>query len=763
MPITYTPGPETLVNTTTASNQYNSVTTKLTGGGYVVTWISTGQDGSDLGIYMQRYNAAGTKLGGETLVNTTTADAQIEPTVAALNGGGYVVIWSSNNQDGDGYGVYMQLHDASGTKVGTEALVNTVTALNQSLPSVAALSGGGYVVSWTSINQDGSNAGIFMQRYDAAGTKLGVETLVNTTTAGLQFDPTVIALTGGGYVVSWQSFSQDGGGFGVYMQRYNSSGVAQGTETLVNTTTANDQSRPCAAALADGSFVMIWTSLAQDGSAEGVYMQRYSALGVKLGVETRVNTATTNNQFEPSVSALSDGGYVVTWTSSFQDGSGQGVYMQRYDASGTAQGAETRVNTTIPSDQLQSSVSGLQGGGYVVTWTANNQDGGGFGIYQRLYLAIDQIEVAATTNYTGQSLANKNGIAFTAAATATFAADQFGAGLILNSVAITGEANANTITVNMTAAGMFTAAGWTFSSWTAGSDLVVINGSTGDDEIVGTNQSNSINGDLGNDNLVGGAGADTLNGGGGNDTLNGGGGADYLIGGMGDDLYLLNDASAIIIDQAGEGLDTVNATVSAILYFELENAVLLGTGNIGVLGNDSGNTITGNSGNNGISTLGGNDTVMAGAGDDTLDGGAGADALSGGTGIDTYFVDNVGDVVTEVVENGVYDTVWTTVDFVLGANIDIFIANGAGASNGAGNNDLNLMLGNLAVNVLFGLGGNDVILALAGHDVIDGGADNDTIFGGDGRDTLAGGTGNDLIGYGAISEAGDTITDFTTA
>ncbi|MGL4973910.1 MAG: type I secretion C-terminal target domain-containing protein, partial [Bosea sp. (in: a-proteobacteria)] len=53
--------------------------------------------------------------------------------------------------------------------------------------------------------------------------------------------------------------------------------------------------------------------------------------------------------------------------------------------------------------------------------------------------------------------------------------------------------------------------------------------------------------------------------------------------------------------------------------------------------------------------------------------------------------------------------------------------------------------------------------ALAGHDVIDGGADNDTIFGGDGRDTLAGGTGNDLIGYGAISEAGDTITDFTTA
>ncbi|MGL5362764.1 MAG: calcium-binding protein, partial [Bosea sp. (in: a-proteobacteria)] len=98
--------------------------------------------------------------------------------------------------------------------------------------------------------------------------------------------------------------------------------------------------------------------------------------------------------------------------------------------------------------------------------------------------------------------------------------------------------------------------------------------------LTGNSDSNSITGGIGNDTLAGGGGADTLYGGGGNDTLDGGGGADYLIGGMGDDLYLLNDASAIIIDQAGEGLDTVNATVSAILYFELENAVLLGADNI---------------------------------------------------------------------------------------------------------------------------------------------------------------------------------------
>src|SRR4051794_24379083 len=96
-----TAGTETLVNTTTASDQYNPAVSALSEGGYVVTWMSYGQDGSDWGIYAQRYDASGNPVGSETRVNTTTASNQFNPAVTALADGGYVVTWASYYQAGD--------------------------------------------------------------------------------------------------------------------------------------------------------------------------------------------------------------------------------------------------------------------------------------------------------------------------------------------------------------------------------------------------------------------------------------------------------------------------------------------------------------------------------------------------------------------------------------------------------------------------------------------------------------------------------------
>ena len=99
------------------------------------------------------------------------------------------------------------------------------------------------------------------------------------------------------------------------------------------------------AALAGGGFVVTWTSSGQDGSLAGIYGQRYAADGTAVGSEFRVNTFTTNYQSYPSVTALAGGGFVVTWSSYGQDGSPYGIYGQRYAADGTALGSEFRVNT----------------------------------------------------------------------------------------------------------------------------------------------------------------------------------------------------------------------------------------------------------------------------------------------------------------------------------------------------------------------------------------------------------------------------------
>ena len=374
-------GPEVLVNTTTAGEQLDPKITALSDGGYVVTWMS--QDGSSWGIYAQRYTAAGVATGGEVLVNTTTANVQEYPAITALSDGGYIVTWSSFLQDGSGYGIYAQRYTAAGVATGGEVLVNTTTASDQQNPAITALSDGGYVVTWTSSAQDGSGWGIYAQRYTAAGFATGGEVGVNTTTVSDQRDPSITALSDGGYVVTWMSLNQDGSGYGIYAQRYTAAGVATGGEVLVNTTTADQQLNASITTLSDGGYVVTWMSASLDESGWDVYAQRYTAAGVATGGEVLVNTTTANSQFYPAITALSDGGYVVTWMSWNQDGSGYGIYAQRYTAAGVATGGEVRVNTTTASNQQDPAITALSDGGYVVTWMSYIQDGSVYGIYSR--------------------------------------------------------------------------------------------------------------------------------------------------------------------------------------------------------------------------------------------------------------------------------------------------------------------------------------------------------------------------------------------
>ncbi|MCW5599183.1 MAG: hypothetical protein KIT59_08750 [Nitrosomonas sp.] len=181
---------------------------------------------------------------------------------------------------------------------------------------------------------DGDSYGIFAQRYDSVGEVQGAEFLVNTTTASHQMAPSITAFIDGGFVVTWNSYNQDGSGYGVYAQRYDANGAELGREFRINTATASDQVSRSTAALTDGGFVVTWQSFGQDGDGLGVYAQRYDANGEIQGGEFRVNTTSTDHQSNSSVAALADGGFVVSWDSYGQDGSDYGVYAKRYDADG---------------------------------------------------------------------------------------------------------------------------------------------------------------------------------------------------------------------------------------------------------------------------------------------------------------------------------------------------------------------------------------------------------------------------------------------
>ena len=243
------------------------------------------------------------------------------------------------------------------------------------------------------------------------------------------------------------------------------------------------------------------------------------------------------------------------------------------------------------------------------------------------------------------------------------------------------------------------------------------------------------------DELYGDAFANDFQGGAGNDLLAGRGGNDTLAGGSGDDSYLVEDAGDVVIEHAGEGSDTVHASVDYVLGAEVENLTLTGVASAG-RGNALDNVITGNSRPN------------------TLDGGAGADRMEGGGGDDVYFVDNLNDVILEtgaadvmmaVVGAGAgaggTDRIFVSVsDYVVGDNIEIVHVDSAAGLRIQGNDQGVRMLGNA---------GGDVLLGGAGDDTLDGGEDADTLAGG-GDDTMIGGTGDD---YYFVDDAGDVVVE----
>jgi uncharacterized delta-60 repeat protein/CSLREA domain-containing protein len=274
-----------VVHTYTADNQSLSSVAMDASGNSVIVWQSQGEDGSGLGIYARRYDAAGNAAGAAFAVNTTTASDQENAKVAMDELGGFVVVWQSTLQDGDGASIVARRYDASGNALTGELLVNQTFANNQVLPDVA-IDADGFVVAWMSATQDGDSYGIYARRYDADGNALAAEFRVNDTTVSSQDNPQLVRTAGGGFVVAWESFGQDGDQMGVFLRQYGANGAALTGETAVNTTTAGWQSQPSIAVSDAGTLHLVWTS--NQGGSQDVWMRRFTLTepGIVIGALT---------------------------------------------------------------------------------------------------------------------------------------------------------------------------------------------------------------------------------------------------------------------------------------------------------------------------------------------------------------------------------------------------------------------------------------------------------------------------------------------
>ena len=336
------------VNTYTIGDQEAPSLAQRSDGSFVVVWqTQNGLNGDDFGIFGQRFDSTGFKVGDEFQVNTYSIGLQEHPRVAAGDQG-FVVVWESWEQDGFGEGVFGQRFDATGAKIGPEFQVNSYTTGNQRGPAVAMNSAGDFLVVWESDGEDGDKSGVFGQFFYSAGGKMNGEFRVHAETAGDQLGGTVVVDPRGGFLTLWNG-SGPGDDSGVFGRRYDASGAPVGSSFLINTYTTGAQGGPVAAVNARGGFAVAW--VAQDGDGVGIFGQLFDEQANRVGPEFPVNTYTTGFQARASVAMDNSGSFVIAWLSQAQDGDGGGLFAQRFDRLASRLGSEFGLNLTTAGRQ----------------------------------------------------------------------------------------------------------------------------------------------------------------------------------------------------------------------------------------------------------------------------------------------------------------------------------------------------------------------------------------------------------------------------
>jgi Ca2+-binding RTX toxin-like protein len=338
----------------------NQVLTELTGfrnGSYALAWQYKGVNNSGEGILLKVYDpqdkynqgrldyyredrsdvkpfysSTPADSYGVIQVNSLSQGKHQNPTIAPTSEGGLIVAWQTDTADGFGNGIMAVRYNQNFQPVWeSPEPVNSFTTLDQENPAIITLNSpidtnkdgindpAGFILAWQSKGQDGSDWGIYARRYDEKNNPLASEFRVNTTTAYAQKNPVLTPLINGGFLVLWESDQQDGSGWGIFAQRYDTLGNRVGNEFQVNTYTNLDQTNVAAETLNDGSVVIAWQSQGQDGSGYGIYGQMFDMFGNRLGDEFKVNSFSANDQTLPSIAKRGNDGFVIAWQGEFND------------------------------------------------------------------------------------------------------------------------------------------------------------------------------------------------------------------------------------------------------------------------------------------------------------------------------------------------------------------------------------------------------------------------------------------------------------
>ncbi|QZD95595.1 calcium-binding protein [Qipengyuania gelatinilytica] len=560
--------------------------------------------------------------------------------------------------------ILVRIFDADGLQTGSEVLV----ASNGYDPEIVGLASGGFAVVWQA--SDASLNGIYLQVFNSAGVATSPVRAVNVQTFGNQSQPDIVQLADGNLAVAWTDNGDNGVGNIVY-RLFASGGWSISGQVSVTSDDFAQSYYPRLAALNDGGFAISWTGPTEDwrsgGSSREVNVRivdsEYQMQPVSFSSWDISEGPASHDAFFSSIAVLTSGDIIVTWTDSPYPNAF--VYGQRLDASGSAIGDPFQIGSSDP-ETGQSSVVALADGGFVVTWRADTDDGGS-NYFQRGEIYAQRYDAEATP---------------------------VGDRIVVNQVSELGQDLPSVVEFG---SGDLYFMFRDFNSPTSFASRTfydVTNGTASSDLLTGTSGIDILRGLEGNDELVGGAGNDVLDGGAGFDI------ASYSNAGTG--VHITLDTPSVVRDNSSGSVDTL-ISIEAVRGSAYDDQLH---------GSAEADTLLGDAGRDEIRGNSGSDAIEGGNGNDWLFGGAGWDEIRGGGWSDTIYGDNGNDR-------------------------------------------------------LFGDYGNDRLDGGGQNDFLDGGFGNDILNGSWGKDTMTGGAGADTFVFERADHTGrffgnaDLITDFS--
>jgi len=322
-----------------------------------------------------------TVQGGEYPNAGLLAGDQVFSDVSVGDSGGFLV-WQDNATDGDGFGI--SARRLTGNMLGSLSVfkVNEQGAGDQQNPKVRRLKDGGAVIVW----QGGplGSQDVFARFVGPDGTFITGDVRVNTYEDNQQMNPALAVLSDGSVVVTWSSFGQDGSMQGVFGQRLSGSGAKLGSEFAINQYTRYNQRTPSVVGLLNGRFAVVWISeQARFENSIDVYGRVMNVDAPQSGAEFLVNPG-TNICANPTISALPDGGFMVGWSE--RDignlANAWDVKVRSYGPNAQPRGASAKVNSHANGNHYAPQIAG-NGESQLVVWISSGQDGSFEGIYGR--------------------------------------------------------------------------------------------------------------------------------------------------------------------------------------------------------------------------------------------------------------------------------------------------------------------------------------------------------------------------------------------